>query len=305
MAYKGKLGVSRNYGDIAPGATNNAIWTASIPTSGPTFYFRFEIVALTSASRLKASSQRRCRSMPALGRASLFTGAASPARRAWNCSTAAAHRWANLSVTSASSTDLTVNLPANVAAGIYNLRVTNPGGTAGGVGSSTINGRLTVTGQPDAAHTLSGGISALSDTGPYLIQGSSTILSDTTILPGTVFYLASGATLQVAAGANITANGGIPGVPNGAGVSTPKQIVFTAQRAPGQGVPNAGAWGGMDATSASTAKMILRTACSNTAAWQAAQTSRSPVRAARCNLLTASRARALARASSPWVSMIA
>lgn len=257
IAYKGKLGVSRNYGDVAPGTTNKAVWTAAVPTSGPTFYFRFEIVAdlgVAAESVEPAAVQINASTGSSVlihGRG--FTG--TPGVELLNSSGASV---ANLSVTSASSTDLAVNLPANIAAGIYSLRVTNPGGTAGGVGSSTINGRLTVTGQPDAAHSLFGGISALSDTGPYLIQSNSTILSDTTILPGTVFYLASGATLQIAAGANVTANGGIPGVPNGASVSAPKQIVLTAQRAPGGAIPNAGAWGGIDATSASTAKMILR-----------------------------------------------
>jgi hypothetical protein len=253
----GKLCVSRNYGDIASGGSAKAIWTFSVPTSGPTFHFRFKILAdlglATESVRPAAVQVTASTGSSVTIRGRGFTGTPTVSLLDSNGNVAA-----NLNVNSASATQLSVDIPAGTAPGIYSLRVTNPGGTPGGVGSSTLNGRLTVTGQPDAAHTLSGAINNLSDTGPYLITSNATISSEVVILPGTVIYFASGATLQIAAGGNLTANGGIPGVPNGAGIATPKQIVFTAQRAPGATVPSPGAWGGIDATSGSSATMTFR-----------------------------------------------
>ncbi|MEK7833221.1 MAG: hypothetical protein AAB401_19180, partial [Acidobacteriota bacterium] len=87
----------------------------------------------------------------------------------------------------------------------------------------------------------------------YLISGNSTLSSSTPIPAGTVIYVAGGAALSIAGGGNINADGGTPGVS-----ATAAQIVFTAQRSPGASVPTNGAWGGIDATVASTATMSMR-----------------------------------------------
>jgi hypothetical protein len=159
---------------------------------------------------------------------------------------------------SAVSTQIAASIPAGTPAGVYGLRVTNPGGTPGGAGSSVLTNRLTVTGAPDGAHTLSGVVTSLSDRGPYLVLNDATIDSSVTILPGTVFYVVNGVSMTVSGNGNILANGGIPGVPGGAGIASPAQIVFTAQRAPGATMPAAGSWGGVIGTTASAAEMIMR-----------------------------------------------
>jgi hypothetical protein len=155
----------------------------------------------------------------------------------------------------ATSTQITAMVPANTAPGIYSVRVTNPGGTVGGQGSSVLSGRLTVTGVPVGGNVLSGAITSFSGVGPYLISGPATIGVGVTIPAGAVIYVASGATITVAGGGNITADGGIPGISS----TNPAQIVITAQRSPGAGMPTIGAGGGIDATAASTAEFSLRT----------------------------------------------
>src|SRR5581483_9084161 len=101
---------------------------------------------------------------------------------------------------------------------------------------------------------ISGLINGLSGTGPYLVSGNLVIGSDVVVQRGTVFYFANGATLQIASSGNLIADGGIPGVPS----TSPGQIVFTAQRTPGQGIPTQGAWGGIDATSTSSGQTVMR-----------------------------------------------
>jgi sugar lactone lactonase YvrE len=258
VVFNNRLNVSRNYGDIAPnGASGRAIWTFAAPTSGPTFYFRFQLLAdlgVAAESVEPAAAQVNA----STGSSVLIHGRGFTGTPTVELLNGAGVTVAILPVSNATATQLTAAIPAGTAPGTYGLRVTNPGGTAGGIGSSAILGRLTVTGVPDGAHTLAGPINFLPDTGPYLIVGAAAITADVTILPGTVFYFANGASLQVQSSGNLTANGGIPGVTNGAGISTPRQIVFTADRQPGTALPVPSAWGGIQALSSSAAKMIFR-----------------------------------------------
>jgi sugar lactone lactonase YvrE len=258
VAFNNRLNVSRNYGDIAPnGGTSRAIWTFSVPTSGPTFYFRFQILAdigVAAESVEPAAVQVSASS----GSSVIINGRGFAGTPRVDLLDSNGNIAADLPVASASATQLSVNIPAGTAPGTYGLRVTNIGGTPGGVNSSTLYGRLSVTGQPDAAHTLSGPISSLGDTGPYLISGRASITSEVTVLPGTVIYFANGAALQIGAGGRLTANGGIPGVTNGASVGTPRQIVFTANRTPGEAMPPQGAWDGIQAAASSGARLTFR-----------------------------------------------
>ncbi len=238
VALNGKLGVSRDYGDVDPSGSQTRVWTFSFPGGSlQSFYFRYTIVAdigvATESVEPAAIQNNVDRSITINGQ-----GFNSPTVTLLNASGATV---ATLALTATSATQLTATVPANTAAGIYSVRVTNAGGTAGGAGSSTLIGRLTVTGVP--TQTLSGTVTTWTSTGPFQVDGAVTISG--TILPGTVLYMATGATLTV--GPNLDANGGIPGVT----ATSPAQIVFT--RAPG-----ATSWGGITATSAGTLEVAFR-----------------------------------------------
>lgn len=238
VAFNGKLGVSRDYGDIDPSSSQTRVWSFSFPsTSLQSFYFRYTIVAdigvATESVEPAAVQNDVDRTITINGQ-----GFNSPTVALLNASGATVATLAS-NVVSASS--LTATVPANTAAGIYSVQVTNTGGTAGGAGSSTLVGRLSITGVPDGAHT--GAITTFGDTGPYRISANTTISG--TILPGTVIYVDNGVNVQV--GASLNANGGIPGVP----ATSPAQIVIT--RSPGATV-----WGGIDAMSASTGELLFK-----------------------------------------------
>ncbi|MFN0123479.1 MAG: hypothetical protein ACKV2V_23500, partial [Blastocatellia bacterium] len=251
LPWNNQLHVSRNYGDIQPGTSNKTIWTFAIPTVGPTFHFTFVILAdigVAAESVEPAAVQVNGSTGTTIninGRG--FSG--TPTVQLLNSGGSVA---ATLTGVSATTTQVTATVPANTAAGIYSVRVINPGGAAGGVGSSTAVGRLTVTGEPTT--TMSGLVNSLGGSGPYLVNGNLVIGADVVIPAGTVLYFASGVSLQVASSGNLLADGGIPEV----GSTAPSQIVLTAQRAPGQAIPARGAWGGVDATSARGAQMIMR-----------------------------------------------
>lgn len=256
IPFGGKLNVSRAYGDIAPGANARNIWNFATTNQPPSFFFIYKVVADLGVATESVQ--------PAAVQVSSSTGASvvisgrgfsTPSVQLLD---AANNVVSSPAVSNPTATSLTVTIPANTAPGVYSLRVTNQGATPGQVGSSTLIGRLTVTAAPDAAHTISGSVSSFSDTGPYLVSGNVTIGSAATILAGTVFYVANGATVTIAGAGNLTANGGVPGVPGGAGIANPNQIVFTSQRAAGAALPASGAWGGIDATSASTATLLMR-----------------------------------------------
>ncbi len=238
VALNGKLGVSRDYGDIDPSSSQTRVWSFSFPsTSLQSFYFRYTMVAdigvATENVEPAAVQNDVDRTIVINGQ-----GFNSPTVTLLNSSGATA---ATLATTVISASQLTAIVPVGTATGIYSVQVTNSGGTAGGVGSSTLIGRLTVTGVPDGAHT--GAITTFGDTGPYRINANATISG--TILPGTVIYVDDGVTLQV--GASLTANGGIPSVP----ATSPAQIVIT--RSPGATI-----WGGIDAMSASTSEVTFK-----------------------------------------------
>ena len=251
VAYNGKLSVSRDYGDIAAAGKSTRVWSFAVANQPPSFFFTYRVIAdlgVAAESVAPAAVQVNASTGTSVtigGRG--FTG--SPTVELLPATGAAI---AMTGVT-ATATSVTATVPAGTAAGIYSVRVTNPGGTAGGAGSSTIRGRLTVTGVP--ANTLSGTIpgGAFASGGAYLVTAAATIGSSTPIPPGTVIYVAGGATLSISGSGNINADGGTPGVSPTAG-----QIVFTAQRAPGASVPTNGAWGGIDATGAATSTMTMR-----------------------------------------------
>lgn len=257
VAYNNQLNVSRAYGDIAPGGSGKAVWTFAVPTSGPTFFFQFQVladlgVAAESVEPAAVQVSSSAGSTVNLNGRGFVTTPTLPAVQLLRADGSVA---ATLQVNSGNPTQLNVTIPAGTAPGVYGLRVINSGGTAGGLGSSAISNRLTVTGVPTS--TLSGLISSLSGPGPYLVNSNLVIGSDLNIPAGTVFYFASGTTLQVAASGNLTANGGIPGISS----TAPGQIVFTAQRSPGQGIPSQGAWGGIDATSAASGILMTMRNC--------------------------------------------
>lgn len=258
IAYNSKLNVSRYYGDIAPSGNAKAIWTFATVAQPPGFFFSFRVLADIGVAA--ESVQPAAVQVSSVGTSVQISG------RGFNNPTVEILNGnaviGSMSVTASTSTSITATVPANLPAGQYNLRITNQGATPGGAGSSLLTGKLSVTGVPDGAHTLSGAISSLPDAGPYLVSGSATISSSLSVKPGTVIYVANGATITVAGGGNIVANGGVPGIPNsgrdGASPVSPARIVFTANRAPGAALPSAGAWAGINATAASSAEMVLR-----------------------------------------------
>lgn len=257
VAVEGQLGVSRDFGDIPAGTTKTAIWTFLKPASGPTFWYRAVIVAdlgVAAESVEPAAVQVTTQagsSVKVNGRG--FTGTPTVDLVDEN-----GNKVGNsLSVSNVTATSLTAAIPAGTSPGIYGIRVTNPGGTPGGLGSSTLVKRLSVT--PPPTQNLAALVNGSGGTGPYLLSGGTvTISSEVSIAPGTVIYVDPGTTLQLTGTGNFIANGGIPGVPGGAGISSPAQIVFTANRAPGAGLPAKGAWGGINATAASNATMTMR-----------------------------------------------
>ncbi len=226
----GKLGVSRDFGDIDPAGSASRVWTFSFPGSSlQSFYFRYVIYAdlgVATESVEPAAVQNTANSAVTI----YGQGFSSPTVELLNAAGSVVN---TLSSTPISATQLNATIPANTVPGIYSIRVTNSGGTVGGPGSSTLVGRLTVTPAPDVAHT--GTFTSFSDAGPFLVNTNSTVSG--TVPAGAVIYVANGVTLQV--GSGLTANGGVPGVTN----TNPAQIVFT--RAPG-----GTSWGGLDATSA-------------------------------------------------------
>jgi streptogramin lyase len=256
VPYDGRLNVSRLYGDIPTGSSTRNIWTFAVTNQPPNFFFSYKVLADIGVAA--ESVQPAAVQVNALSGASVvingrgFTGTPVVELLPGTGAPIA------ITVASANATQITAVVPAGTPEGIYSVRVTNPGGTPGGAGSSTIARRLTITGIPDEAHTIFGVITSIGDTGPYLISGNATIDAVVDIPAGAVIYVSSGATITVSGGGNIIANGGIPGVPGGGGVQNPAQIVLTAQRAPGAGLPTAGSWGGIDATSASSAEAIMR-----------------------------------------------
>lgn len=253
VALGNKLNVSRAYGDIAAGAKTARVWTFAVTNQPPSFFFAFKVLAdigVAAESVAPAAVQVNASTGTSVtigGRG--FTG--TPTVELLNASGGVV---AALTGVTATTNSITATVPAGTAAGSYSVRVTNPGGSPGGSGSSVINGRLTVT--PVPTKTLSGSIGggAFADPGPYLITGNSTIGSSTPIPAGTVVYVAGGTTITVDGGGNISANGGIPGVAS----KNPSQIVFTAQRSPGASLPTNGAWGGFNMTAASSSTMGMR-----------------------------------------------
>ncbi len=235
----GKLGVSRDYGDIDSGASQTKVWSFSFPSGSiQSFYFRFVLygdVGVAAESVEPAAVQNDAnRTITVNGQ-----GFSSPTVTLLNSSGTTV---ATLSSNVVSASVLTAVVPTGTAASIYSVRVTNSGGTAGGVGSSTLIGKLNVTGVPDGGHT--GAPTSLGDTGPYRITSNTTISG--TVLPGTVVYVDNGVTLQVGT-SGLNANGGIPGVT----ATAPAQIVFTR-------TPGATSWGGFDATAAATSEVGFR-----------------------------------------------
>jgi sugar lactone lactonase YvrE len=255
VPFGGQLHVSRLYGDIAPGVSTRNVWNFAVTSSPQTFRFGFVVLADLGVSVESVS--------PAAVQVTAGTGTSVQIRgRGFNSpQVALVDSAGNLvrtaALVSSTAQEIVATVPAGTPPGNYGVRVINQGGQAGGAGSSTLPGRLTVTNPPDAAHTISGTISAFSDTGPYLINGPAVLANPTTVLAGTVLYFASGASLSLGAGGTLTANGGVPGV-SMTGVLIPNQIVLTAQRAPGAALPTPGAWGGVSATTVSTQVMTLR-----------------------------------------------
>ncbi len=254
VPFNGKLVVSRYIGDIAAGANVKHIWNFSVVKQPPKFSFAYKVLAdlgVTVESLQPAAVQVTA----GTGTSVQISG------RGFNSPTvdliSSTGTISSAAVSASTATSITATVPAGTAPGIYDVRVTNQGGTAGGAGSSRLIGRLTVTGAPDGAHTLTGNVSSLADTGPYLISGDVTINSPLLVLEGTVLYVAPGAKINVGSAGTISANGGINGIPNARssqgkpqGVVTPRQIVFTAQRAAGAAQPSMGSWGGIVATTA-------------------------------------------------------
>ncbi len=234
----GQLGVSRDFGDIDPnGGSQSRVWTFYFPAGSlSNFYFRYVIYAdigvAVESVEPAAVPNDAARNITINGQA--FS---SPSVELLNAGGASV---ATLSVSASSASQITAVVPANTTPGIYSVRVTNGGETAGGPGSSTLVGRLSVTTVPDAGHT--GIFSSIADAGPYRITGNSTISG---VVPaGAVIYIDNGVTLQI--GSGLTADGGIPGVPS----TSPAQIVFTS-------TAGATAWGGINAAT-STGDVTLR-----------------------------------------------
>jgi sugar lactone lactonase YvrE len=250
VAFNNKLYVSRSYGDIGVGANVRNIWTFATVAQPPRFFFTYAVIAdlgVAAESVQPAAVQVNA----STGTSVLINGRGFTGTPTVELLPAAGSPIAMTGVT-ASATQITATVPAGTAPGVYSVRVTNPGGAPGGQGSSTLSRRLTVTNQP--VSNLSGAVTAISGVGPFLVSGAVTISAGVTIPAGAVFYVAGGATITVGSGGNITAHGGIPGI----STTNPAHIVFTAQRSPGAALPAAGAWGGINATAASTAEMLLR-----------------------------------------------
>lgn len=251
VAYNGKLSVSRDYGDIAAAAKSTRVWSFAVANQAPSFFFAYKVIAdlgVAAESVAPAAVQVNA----STGTSVTINGRGFTGTPTVELLPAAGAAVAMTGVT-ATATSITATVPAGTAAGIYSVRVTNPGGTANGQGSSTIRGRLTVTGVP--TNTLSGSIpgGAFASGGAYLVTGAASIGTSTPVPPGTVIYVAGGASISVSGSGNINADGGTPGVSASAG-----QIVFTAQRSPGASVPTNGAWGGIDATAAAASSMTMR-----------------------------------------------
>lgn len=251
VAYGGKLAVSRAYGNIPAGGKVTQVWNFALGAQPPAFFFAYRVIAdigVAAESVAPAAVQVNASTGTSVTIAGQgFTGTPTVELLPASGSPIA------LTGVNATATSITGTVPAGTAAGIYSVRVTNPGGTPGGSGSSTLLRRLTVTGVPDAAHTLSGTIPALADAGPYLVSGSASITNNVTIPAGAVIYVANGATITVAGSGNVSANGGVPGV-----TANAAQIVITAQRSPGAAAPSAGAWGGIDASAAASSTLTMR-----------------------------------------------
>ncbi len=258
IANNGKLHISRYYGDIPANGAVKKIWTFAVPDTPPGFFFAYKVLAdrgVAAESVQPAAVQVN----GASGTSVLIKGRGFSGTPAVELLDAGGSTVGTLTGVSATATQVNATVPAGTAPGLYNLRVTNPGGTPGGNLSTTLSQRLTVTAPPDGAHTLSGTISSLNNTGPFLISGSATISSSVTVLPGTVIYFTSGSSLNIASGGNLIADGGIPGIPGSAnGGANPAQIVFTAQRGPGASLPVPGFWGGVIASSSSVAEMVMK-----------------------------------------------
>jgi sugar lactone lactonase YvrE len=260
IPYGGKLNISRAYDEkIDPGQSRNAVWSFNVAGTTRSFFFSFVVLAdigVAAESVYPAAVQVNANSGASIViRGQNFSG--TPTVALLN---AAGQPVGNLgSVAVASATQISAVIPAGTAPGIYGLRVTLAGGTPGGVNSSTIMNRLTVTGVP--TETLAGTINSLNGAGPFLVTSDVTFNAEINVLPGTVFYLANGVRLILGSAGNLKANGGIPGVPNGASVATPAQIVFTMQRSPGAQLPDENTrWGGIDATAGAGAVLTLRNA---------------------------------------------
>ncbi|MBI1764409.1 MAG: hypothetical protein HYR56_23530 [Acidobacteria bacterium] len=257
IPYQGSLNISRAYGNIASGATSNAVWSFDVSTTPARFFFSFVVLAdvgVAAESVYPAAVQVNANNGAGIViRGQNFTGA--PTVNLLNNAGASVATLSNVVVVNA--TQITATVPPGTAPGVYGVRVTLAGGTPGGTGSSSLSRRLIVTGVPDGGHTLSGNVTSLPDTGPFLLSSDVTFTSNVTVQPGTVFYAANNTRVLLSAAGNLTANGGIPGVAIPS-VATATPIVFTAQRSPGAALPVQGAWGGIDATAASSSTLTLR-----------------------------------------------
>lgn len=256
IPFGGRLNVSRAYGNIPAGGTSNAVWSFNVSTTPARFFFSFSVLAdlgVAAESVYPAAVQVNTNNGASVTvRGSNFSG--SPTVTLLDASGNLVATLSNVAVTSENL--LTGTVPPGTPAGIYSVRVTLSGGTPGGINSSTILQRLTVTGVPTAS--LSGAVTAINGTGPFLVTSDLTLNAGVTVAPGAVFYMSNGARVILGSAGNLTANGGVPGVPNGANVLNPAQIVFTAQRSPGAQLPTQGSWGGIDATAVSSAVLSLR-----------------------------------------------
>lgn len=251
IPYQGKLHLSRAYGNITAGGTSNAVWSFDVSTNPAKFFFSFVVLAdvgVATESVYPGAVQVNANNGAGIViRGQGFTG--SPTVNLLDGNGNPGVALSNVTVVSA--TQITATVPQGTAPGLYGVQV------AQGTNSSKLLRRLTVTGVPDGGHTLSGNLTSLPDTGPFLVSSDVTLTSNVNVQPGTVFYVSNGARVIVGTAGNLTANGGIPGVAIPS-VANAAQIVFTAQRSPGAGLPAQGAWGGIDATAASSATLVMR-----------------------------------------------
>lgn len=249
IPYQGKLHLSRAYGNIAANGTSNAVWSFDVSTNPAKFFFSFVVLAdvgVAAESVYPAAVQVNANNGAGIViRGQGFTG--TPTVNLLDGNGASVATLSNPTVVSA--TQITATVPQGTAPGVYGVQVTQ------GTSSSKLLRRLTVTGVPN--QTLSGNVSSLSGTGPFLISSDVTFTGNVAVEPGAVFYASSNTRVIVGAGGNLTANGGIPGVAIPS-VANATQIVFTAQRSPGAALPTQGAWGGIDATAVSSATLTMR-----------------------------------------------